>query len=118
MIPLHDNFAVVVSCSDRDDVTSFQFENPASVQGTMVTFPWDRRLNHGHHFVVDIHMDPSTGMIVGLQIDIVPSSSRHSQLSIKVLHAAYNMAVRGSNRPVFNHCKIKRELMLILGIFH
>ena len=57
-------------------------------------------------------------VIVDLQIDIVPSSGRHSQFSIMVLHAACKMAVRGSNRPVFDHYTVKRELMLILGVFH
>ena len=114
----HENFAVVVSCSYGDDVTSFQVEDPASVQVTMGTFPWDRGLNHGHNFAVDIHMDPSSTVIVDLQVDIVPSSGRHSQFSIKVFHTACNMAVRGSNRPVFDHCTVSRKLMLILGVFH
>ena len=113
----HEDFAVVVSWSDRDDVTSFQVENPASVQGTMVAFPWGRGLSHGHHIAVHTNLDPSIALIVDLQVNIVPSSGRHSQFSILVLHAACKMAVRGSNRPVFNHCTIKRELMLILGVF-
>ena len=61
----HVNFAVV-SCSDRDDVSSFQVEDPASVQVAMVASPWGRRLNHGHHIAVDIHLDPSIAVIVGL----------------------------------------------------
>ena len=113
----HENFAVVVSWSDRDDVTSFQVENPATVQGTMVAFPWGRGLSHGHHIAVHTNLDPSIAVIVDLQVDIVSSSGRHSQFSIIVLHAACKMAVRGSNRPVFNHCTINRELMLILGVF-
>ena len=110
----HENFAVVVSWSDRDDVTSLQVENPASVQGTMVAFPWGRGLSHGHHIAVHTNLDPSIAVIVDLQVDIVPSSGRRSQFSIIVLHAACQMTVRGSNRPVFNHCAIKRQLMLII----
>lgn len=59
----HENFAVVVSRSDRDDVTSFQVENPASVQGTMVAFPWGRGLSHGHHIAVHTNLDPSIAVI-------------------------------------------------------
>ena len=114
----HENFAVVVSWSDRDDITSFQVENPASVQGTMVAFPRGRGLSHGHHIAVHTNLDPSIAVIVDLQVNIVPSSGRHSQFSIIVLHAACKMTVRGSNRPVFNHCAIKRQLILIIGVFH
>ena len=84
----------------------------------MVTFPWDRGLNPNHHPVVHFYKDLSSRVIVDLQVDIVPSSGRHSQFSIIVLHAACKMAVRGSNRPVFDHYTVKRELMLILGVFH
>ena len=83
----------------------------------MVAFPWGRGLSHGHHIAVHTNLDPSIAVIVDLQVDIVPPSGRHSQFSIIVLHAACKMTVRGSNRPVFNHCVIKRQLMLILGVF-
>ena len=83
----------------------------------MVAFPWGRGLSHGHHIAVDTNLDPSIAVIVDLQVNIVPSSGRHRQFSIIVLHAACKMTVRGSNRPVFYHCTIKRELMLILGVF-
>ena len=103
----HENFGVVVSRSDRDDVTSFQVETPASVQGTMVAFPWGRGLSHGHHIAVHTNVDPSIAVIVDLQVDIVPSSGRHSQFSIVVLHPSSKMAVRGTDRPVFDHYGVK-----------
>ena len=103
----HENFAVVVSWSDRDDVTSFQVENPASVQGTMVAFPWGRGLSHGHHIAVHTNLYPSIAVIVDLQVDIVPPSGRHSQFSIIVLHSSSKMAVRGTDRPVFDHYGMK-----------
>ena len=112
-----ENFTDVVGWSDSDDVTSFQVENPASVQGAMVTFPWDRGLNPNHH-PAHFYKDLSSRVIVDLQVDIVPSSGRHSQFSIMVLHAACKMAVRGTERPVFDLYTVKRELMLILGVFH
>ena len=59
----HENFGVVVSRSDRDDVTSFQVKTPASVQGTMVAFPWGRGLSHGHHIAVHTNLDPSIAVI-------------------------------------------------------
>ena len=103
----HENFGVVVSRSDRDYVTSFQVENPASVQGTVVAFPWGRGLSHGHHIAVHTNVDPSIAVIVDLQVDIVPSSGRHSQFSIVVLHPSSKMAVRGTDRPVFDHYGVK-----------
>ena len=84
----------------------------------MVAFSRVRALKHGHGFAVDINIDPSYAVIVDLQVDIVPSSGRHSQFSIMVLHPSNKMAVRGSKRPVFDHYRVKRKLVLILGDFH
>ena len=99
----HVNFAVLSIRSNRDDVTSFQVENPAYLRGSMVTLSWDRDLNHGYHTAVHLHKNPSSAVMVDLQVDIVPSSGRHSQLSIIVLHTACKMAVRGTDRPVLYH---------------
>ena len=99
----HVNFAVLRIRSNRDDVTSFQVENPACMRGTMVTFSWDRDLNHGYRTAVHLHKNPSSAVMVDLQVDIVPSSGRHSQLSIIVLHTACKMAVWGTERPVLYH---------------
>ena len=109
----HVNFAVVVSRNNCDDVTRFQIKNTTCIRGTR-----RRRLSHGHDFAVHYNIDPSIIVIVDLQIDIVPSSDRHSQFSIMVLHPSREMAVRGSNRPVFDHYSVKRKLMLILCDFH
>ena len=111
MVGIHVNFTVVVSRNKRDNVTRFQVENTSCVRSTMVAFPWGRGLNHGHPLAVHIHIDPPSAAIVGLQVDIVPSIGRHSQLSIMVFHTACKMAVRGSDRPVFDHYrgKIKKN---------
>ena len=109
----HVNFAVVVSRNNCDDVTRFQVKNTTCIRGTR-----RRGLSHGHDFAVHYNIDPSIIVIVDLQIDIVPSSGRHSQFSIMVLHPSSKMAVRGSKRPVFDHYRVKRKLMLILGDFH
>ena len=114
----HVNFAVVVSRNKCDDVTRFQVKNTTCIRGTVVTFSRPRRLSHGHAFAVHSNIDPSIIVIVDLQIDIVPSSGRHSQFSIMVLHPSSKMAVRGSKRPVFDHYRVKGKLMLILGDFH
>ena len=73
----------------------------------MVAFSRVRALKHGHGFAVDINIDPSYAAIVDLQVDIVPSSGRHSQFSIMVLHPSSKMAVRGTDRPVFDHYGVK-----------
>ena len=115
----HVNFAVVVSRNNCDDVTRFQVKNTTCIRGTVVTFSRRRGLSHGHGFAVHSNIDPSIIVIEDLQIDIVPSSGRHSQFSIMVLHPSSKMAVRGSKRPVFDHYRVKRKLMmLILGDFH
>ena len=102
VIAPHPNFEVGVNRSKRDDVTSFQVENTTCVHRTFVTFPWPTRLNHGHGFVIYFYIDPSLAVaVIDLQIDIVPSSGRHGQFSI--IHAAGKMAVRVTNRPVFDH---------------
>ena len=92
-----------------DDVTRFQDENTSCVRGTVVAFSRPRGSKHGHGFAVDINIDPSSAVIVGLQVNIVPSSGRHSQFSILVLHAACKMDVRGTDRPVFNHYGVKMK---------
>ena len=114
----HENFAVVVSRNNCDDVTRFQVKNTTYIRGTVVTFSWPRGLSHGHVFAVHSNKYPSKIVIVDLQVDIVPSSGRHSQFSIMVLHPSSKMAVRGSKRPVFDHYRVKRKLLLILGDFH
>ena len=105
----HVNFTVVVLRSNRDDVTRFQDENTACVCGTVVAFSRPRGSKQGHGFAVDINIDPSSAVIVGLQVDIVPSGGRHSQFSIMILHAACKMAIRGTDRPVFNHYGVENE---------
>ena len=96
----HIKFAVN-SRWNGDDVTCFQVENTSSVLGN---FPiCSRGLSHGHRFAIHINIDPSISAVeVGVQEDIVPSSDWHNQFSIMVLHAAHKMAVRGTDRPVFD----------------
>ena len=60
-------------------------------------------------FAVHSNIDPSIIAIVDLQIDIVPSSGRHSQFSIIVLHPSSKMAVRGTDRPVFDNYGVKTK---------
>ena len=96
----HKKFAVN-SRWNGDDVTCFQVENNGSVLGN---FPiCSRGLSHGHRFAIHFNIDPSIAAEVGLQVDIVQSSDWHNQFSIIVLHAAHKMAVRGTDRPVFDH---------------
>ena len=97
----HVKFGVALRRSHRNDVTSFQVENPAYVRSTMVVL--SRDLNHGSRTVVYPHKNPSTGMVVGLQVNIVSPLDRHSQISIMVLHTTCKMAERGTDRPVFDH---------------
>ena len=99
-LAIHVNYAVVFQ-SKRDNVTSFQVENTGCERGDSVTSSRPGEMNQGHAFVVYMNRDPSFTTIVSLHVDIVPSSSRHSQFSILVLHAACKMAVRGTDRPVF-----------------
>ena len=96
----HINYAVV-SRSNRDDVASFQVENPACVRRPVASIC--RHMNHGYHTAVHLHKNPSSAVIVDLQVDIVPSSGRHSQFSVMVPHTACKMAERGTERPVFDH---------------
>ena len=105
----HIKFTVVVSRSKRDHVTRFQVENTGCVRGTVVAFFRLRRLDHGHGFAVDISMDSSSAVIVDLQVDKVPSSGRHCQFSIMVLHTAYKIAVRGTDRPVFDYYRVETK---------
>ena len=85
----------------------------------MVAFSRVRALKHGHGFAVDINIDPSYAVIVDLQVDIVPSSGRHSQFSIMVLHPSSKMAVRSTDRPVFDHYEVKiKKIDVNLGDFH
>ena len=105
----HIKFTVVGSRNKRDHVTRFQVENTGCVRGKLVAFSRDRSLDHGHGFAVDISIDSSSAVIVELQIDIVPSSGRHCQFSIMVLHTAYKIAVRGTDRPVFDHYRVKTK---------
>ena len=75
----------------------------------MFAFSLGRALKQGHRFAVDINIDPSYAEIEDLQVDIVPSSGRHSQVSIMVLHPSSKMAVRGTDRPVFDHYGVKMK---------
>ena len=106
---IHEKFTVVESRTKRDDVTRFQVKNTGCVHGTAVAFSRVRGLNHGHGFAVDINIDPSSAVIEDLQVDKVPSIGRHSQFSIIVLHTAYKIAVRGTDRPVFDHYRVKTK---------
>ena len=114
----HVNFAVVSGRINRNDVTSNQVENPFCVRSTVDTLFWDRDLNHCSHTAVHSHLDPSSAVIVDLQVDIVPSSGRHSQFSIMVLHPSSKMAVRGTDRPVFDHYRVKRKKDVNSGWFN
>ena len=96
----HVNYAVVFQ-SKRDNVTSFQVENTGRERGDSVTVSRPGEMDQGHAFAVYMNRDPSFTTIVRLHVDIVPSSSRHSQFSILVLHATCKMAVRVTDRPVF-----------------
>ena len=108
MVGIHVNFTVSVSRSKRDDVSRFQVKNTSCIRGTVITFSRPRGLSHGHGFVVHSNKDPSIIVIEDLQIDIVPSTGRHSQFSIMVLHPSSKMAVRGTDRPlVFDHYGVK-----------
>ena len=70
-------------------------------------------------FAVHSNIDPSIILIEDLQIDIVPSTGRHSQFSIMVLHPSSKMAVRGTDRPVFDHYEVKiKKTDVNLGDFH
>ena len=53
----HVKFEVAARRSNRDDVTSFQVENPACVRGTMGVV--SRYLNHGSPTAVYPHKNPS-----------------------------------------------------------
>ena len=99
MIAVHVNSEIGISRKKRDDVTSCQVKNSTYVHGTRSC----RRLNHGDDSVVYTNIDSSLSATIDLQVNIVPSSGRHSQFSILVLHAACEMAERGTDRPVFDH---------------
>ena len=93
MIAVHENLEIGISRKKRDDVTSCQVKNSAYVHGTRRC----RRLNHGDDSVVCTNIDSSLRATVDLQVNIVPSSGRHSQFSILVLHATCKMAERGTD---------------------
>ena len=101
MIAVHVKFEVAPKRSHRNDVTTFQVENPACVGSTMVGL--SRDVNHGYRSAVYPHKNSSTGMVVGLQVNIVSSLDRHSQFSIMVLHTTCKMAERDTDRPLFDH---------------
>ena len=107
MVGIHVNFTVSVSRSKRNDVTRFQVKNTCCMRGNLVTFSRPRGLSHGHVFAVHFNIDPSIILIEDLQVDIVPSSGRHSQFSIMVLHPSSKMTVWGTDRPVFDHYGMK-----------
>ena len=92
----------VVGRFQRDDVTSLEVEHAACVQYAMI-FCQSRQLYHGNVIVVHINKHSSTGMVVKLCVDVVPSRGGHSQVSVLVRHAACKMAVRGTDIPVFYH---------------
>ena len=96
----HIKLAVNSRCNG-DDVTCFQVENTGSVWGSVLIC--SRGLSHGHRFAIHIKKDPSIAVEEGVQVDIVPPSDWHNQSSIIVTHAAHKMAVRGNDRPVFDH---------------
>ena len=96
----HVESEVARNRSNRDDVTSFQVENPAYIRGTMGGY---RALKHGSHTAVNPYMNPSNGLVEDLQVNIISSLDRHSQFSIMVLHTTCKMAERGTDRPVFDH---------------
>ena len=95
----HKKFAVNSRCNG-DDVTCFQVENTGSVYCSIRNC--SRGLSHGHRFAIHFNIDSSIAAEVGVQVDIVPSSDWHNQFSIIVLHAAHKMAIRGTDRPVFD----------------
>ena len=107
VVGIHENFTVSESRSKRYDVTRFQVKNTTCIRGNLVTFSRPRGLSYGHVFAVHSNIDPSFIAIVDLQIDIVPSTGRYSQFSIMVLHPSSKMAVRGTDRPVFDHYGVK-----------
>ena len=76
MVP-HVNCAVVFQ-SKRYNVTRFHVENTGCERGTSVTFSLPGEMNQGHTFAVYMNRDPSFTTIVGLHVDKVPSSGRHS----------------------------------------
>ena len=87
-----------------DNITSFQIEHSASVQGTIARSAY-WRLNHGDDFVVHINVDSCPVMVVNLCVDVVPSRGGHSQFSVCVRYTACKMAVWGAGRKVFDHWK-------------
>ena len=119
VVGIHVNFTVSGSRSKRDDVTRFQVKNTSCIRGNLVNFSRPRGLSHGHVFAVHSNIDPSIILIEDLQIDIVPSTGRHSQFSIMVLHPSSKMAVRGTDRPVFYHYEVNiKKTDVNLGDFH
>ena len=94
--------------SQHDDVASLEVEHAACIQCAIASSR-SQWLYHGNGFVVHLNMDSSTGMVVKLCVDVVPSGGGHSQFSVLVLHAACKMAEWGTYRPVFYHCKVIKQ---------
>ena len=89
------------SPSQRNDVTSVQFEHPACFQGSAHFFMcWLYQCND---FVVHTQQHPSSAVKVKLCVDIVPSSGGYSQFSVTVSHTACKMAVCVMGIPGFDH---------------
>ena len=109
----HVNFAVLSIRSNRDDVTSFQVENPACMRSTMVTFSWDRDLNHGYHTAVHLHKNPSSAVMEDLQVDIVPSSGVHHRTSYRLQDGC-----TGHWQTIPLSLEDKVRVMLITADFH
>ena len=59
--------------------------------------------NHSNNVVIYTNIDSSPLMVEELYVDVVPSRDGHSQFSVFVRHTACKMAVRGADRPVFDH---------------
>ena len=101
---IHEKHAAVVSRSKRDFFIFFRVKKTGCVRGSLFYGLYRiRGINHGHGNVVHINIDSSMAVLVGMQVDIVQSSDRHSQFPICVAHTACKIAVRSTDRPVFNH---------------
>ena len=105
----HVNFGVryrIPHHNQRDYVTSLEVQHHACVQATCIcygSFHW--WLNHSNDFVVQKNIGSSIVLVVKLCVDVVPSRGGHSQFSVVVLHAACQVTVWGTDRPVLYHYK-------------
>ena len=102
MLASHVKHAAVPMRSKRDFVIFFQVEKTAHLRGKLLNGRRVRGINQGHGSVIHINQDSSIAVLVGMQVDIVQSSDRHSQFPICVAHTACKIAVRSTDRPVFN----------------